>query len=62
LAARARTAHPAHPLTELPAELIAEYDRPMSVGAVITVDTAKPVDIGEVARQVVEAAGRTRRG
>jgi hypothetical protein len=26
-AARARTAHPAHPLTELPADLLAEYDR-----------------------------------
>jgi predicted kinase len=61
-AARARTAHPAHPLTELPAELIAEYDRPMAVGAVITVDTTNPVDIGEIARRVVEAARRARRG
>jgi hypothetical protein len=34
----------------------------MAVGAVITVDTTKPVDIGEVARRVVEAAARTRRG
>jgi predicted kinase len=44
-AERARTAHVAHPLRALPAELIAECDRPMGVGQIIEVDTARAVDL-----------------
>jgi predicted kinase len=47
---RARTAHPAHPLTQLPAELLADYDRPMAAGDVITVDTTGSVDVDSLVR------------
>jgi predicted kinase len=47
-AARAPTAHRAHPLTALPADLLAEYDRPMGIGPVIEVDTTGSVDVSAV--------------
>ena len=37
--------HAAHPLRELPPELLAEYDGPMGIGPVIEVDTRRPLDI-----------------
>ena len=52
-AARAHTAHAAHPLTELPAGLLAEYDRPMGVGDVIEVNTAEQVDLSALAAKLV---------
>jgi predicted kinase len=51
-AARARTAHAAHPLTELPADLLAEYDPPMGVGDIIEVDTSRPVDLTSLAARL----------
>ncbi len=45
--------HAAHPLKELPPELLAEYDRPVGIGRVITVDTCVPVDPSALAEQVV---------
>jgi predicted kinase len=51
-AERAPTAHPAHPLTELTAEMIAEFDRPMAVAEVIEVDTTKPVALDELAGRI----------
>jgi predicted kinase len=55
-AARARAGlHPAHPLTELSAEMRAEYDRPVGFGTVIRVDTSRPVDIATVVARI-EAA------
>jgi predicted kinase len=44
-AVRAITAHAAHPLTALSAELLAEFDGPMGVGPTIDVDTSQPVDL-----------------
>jgi len=44
-AVRARTAHPAHPLQALSADLIAELDQPMGGDVVIEVDTSQPVDV-----------------
>lgn len=51
-AARAPTAHAAHPLRALPAELIAASSRPMAAGRVIEVDTARPVDVAAVMQQL----------
>ena len=47
--ARAETAHPAHPLTELTAELLAEFDRPMTTAEVISIDTSQPVNMAALA-------------
>ena len=52
-AERARAAHPAHPLKELSAEMIAEFDRPMTTGTVIEVDTTTPVDLDHLANRIV---------
>jgi predicted kinase len=60
-AVRARTAHPAHPLTELPANLLAEYDRPMGVGDVIDVDTTQPVDLADLTTRLTSLINLTRR-
>ena len=51
-AERAATCHPVHVVTSLPPELLAEYDRPVGVGDLITVDTAGPVDAAAVAARV----------
>ncbi|MGO8961826.1 MAG: hypothetical protein ACLQFR_31315 [Streptosporangiaceae bacterium] len=56
---RARTCHPVHVVTELSAETLAEYDRPVGVGALITVDTTVPVDVMAVARAVRAHLGCT---
>lgn len=42
----------AHPLTELPPELLAEFDKPMGVGRVVTVDTSAAVDEPKLVSQV----------
>lgn len=55
-AERARTAHAAHPLRTLTPELIAACSRPMGVGHVIEVDTARPVDLPAV-MQALAALG-----
>ncbi|MFL6075446.1 MAG: AAA family ATPase [Mycobacteriales bacterium] len=47
-AARAPTAHAAHPLTELSTELVAEYDQPIGLGEVINIDTTRPVDLTQL--------------
>lgn len=57
-AVRARTAHPAHPLPALTAELIAEFDRPMGRGAVIEVDTTLPVDLTALTAHITALIGR----
>jgi predicted kinase len=53
-AERAATAHPAHPLRRLPAEMIAEFDRPMAAGEVIEVDTTEPIDANELAGRITD--------
>jgi len=57
-AARARTAHRAHPLRTLPADLLAEYGRPMGVGKVVEVDTSGSVDLGGLLRRLAPMIGR----
>ena len=56
-AQRARTAHPAHPLTELTPDLLAEYDRPMGIGQVIEVDTSAPVDLDQLTTRLESLIG-----
>jgi predicted kinase len=48
----ARPRHPVHVLTELTAEAAAEYDRPVGIGALVTVDTTAAVDVPAVADRV----------
>jgi predicted kinase len=44
--------HAAHPLKEMPPELLDEYDRPMGVGPVVEVDTRTAVDLDRVLAEV----------
>jgi predicted kinase len=48
----ARVAHPVHVVTTLQLEQMAEYDRPVGIGALVTVDTTIPVDMSVVAAAV----------
>ncbi|OFE15270.1 hypothetical protein BA895_05840 [Humibacillus sp. DSM 29435] len=41
-----------HVVTALTGEILAEFDTPMGVGELVTVDTSGPVDVGRVASQV----------
>lgn len=47
--------HTAHPLKELPPEMLAEYDRPVGIGPVIRVDTRFPVDMERLVANVRRA-------
>jgi hypothetical protein len=51
-----------HVVTSLTPDMLAEYDRPVGIGEVVTVDTAVPVDAAAVAAAVRarlrESAGR----
>jgi predicted kinase len=51
-AERAVASHPVHVVTSLTLEMLAEYDRPVGVGALITVDTTVPVDVADLAGRV----------
>ncbi len=44
--------HAAHPLKEIPPEMLDEYDRPMGLGPVVEVDTRTPVDLDRVLAEV----------
>jgi hypothetical protein len=48
----ARITHPVHVVTELDLEAMAEYDRPVGIGALVTVDTTIAVDVNAVATRV----------
>jgi len=54
----ARPTHPVHVIKTLPVEAMAEYDRPVGIGALVTVDTTRPVDVAAVAG-LVRAAQST---
>jgi hypothetical protein len=41
-----------HVVTTLGLEAMAEYDRPVGIGALVTVDTAVPADVDAVAMAV----------
>ena len=49
---RAPTCHPVHVVTRLTPGMLAEYDRPVGIGNLVTVDTARPVDLAAVAAAV----------
>ena len=49
---RAGIRHPVHVVTSLTPGMLAEYDRPVGIGEVVTVDTAAPVDAAAVAAAV----------
>jgi predicted kinase len=44
----ARLTHPVHVATTLQLEAMAEFDRPVGIGTLITVDTTVPVDVNAV--------------
>jgi predicted kinase len=44
--------HAAHPLKEMPPEMLDEYDRPMSLGPVVQVDTRTLVDLHTLLAEV----------
>ncbi len=54
--ARLRT-HPAHPVKELTAEMLAEHDRPIGIGTVVRVATEGACDVAAVAQRVRAAWG-----
>ncbi len=49
---RAATCHPIHVQASLPPDIRAEYDQPVGIGKLITVDTAVPADVAAVAAAV----------
>jgi predicted kinase len=49
---RASTCHPVHVLTSLTAAARAEYDQPVGLGQLITVNTERPVDVPGIAAAV----------
>jgi predicted kinase len=49
---RARTCHPIHVQDSVPADVRAEYDQPVGIGKLVTVDTAAPVDVMAVAAAI----------
>jgi predicted kinase len=51
-AERAAASHPVHVVTSLTPEMLAEFDRPVGIGELITVDTTAPVDVAALAGQV----------
>ena len=50
----ARGTHPVHVLTTLTLAAMAEYDRPVGIGDLISVDTTRPVDVAGVAARIHE--------
>jgi hypothetical protein len=51
-AARAAISHPVHVVTSLSPEFIAEFDCPVGIGELLTVDTTVPVAVAAVAEAV----------
>jgi predicted kinase len=54
----ARVTHPVHALTTLRLEAMAEWDRPVGIGALVTVDTTVTVAVTAVAAAVRDRFGR----
>ena len=53
LTARAAGRHRVHVVHDVPPEVMAEFDRPVGIGEVITVDTTRPVDVAALAGRVL---------
>jgi hypothetical protein len=47
-----------HVITTLQLEAMAEYDRPVGIGALVTVDTTVPVDVNAVASAIRDCYDR----
>jgi hypothetical protein len=56
---RARTCHPIHLQASVPPDVRAEYDQPVGIGKLVTVDTAIPVDVIAVAAAVAHICARS---
>lgn len=54
----ARATHPVHVVTTLQMEAMAEYDRPVGIGALVAVDTTMTVDVNAVASAVRDCYDR----
>jgi predicted kinase len=54
----ARVTHPVHVVTRLGMEAMAEYDRPVGIGTLVTVDTTVPVNVNAVAAAVRDCYNR----
>jgi hypothetical protein len=54
----ARVTHPVHVVTTLQLEAMAEFDRPVGIGALVTVDTTVRVDVNVVAATVRDCYDR----
>jgi predicted kinase len=52
----ARARHPIHIIEKMTIEAMSEYDRPVGIGTLVTVDTTAPVDVPAVAAQVRRCA------
>jgi hypothetical protein len=50
---RASTCHPIHVQASVPPEVRAEYDQPVGIGKLVTMDTTIPVDVTTVAAAVL---------
>jgi hypothetical protein len=48
----ARATHPVHVVTTLQREAVAEYDRPVGIGALVTIDTTLTVNVKAIASSV----------
>lgn len=44
--------HPVHVDREISADVLAEYERPLGVGTLISVDTSRPVDLAAVVGRI----------
>jgi predicted kinase len=51
----ARATHPVHVVTTLDLDAMAEYDRPVGIGSLVTIDTTAPVDVRAVGDRVRDA-------
>jgi predicted kinase len=52
-----RVTHPVHVVKSLTAEAMAEYDKPVGLGRLVTVDTAVAVDVAGIAARVRACCG-----
>jgi predicted kinase len=54
-----RLTHPVHVATRLQLDAMKEFDRPVGIGTLITVDTTVPVDVHPIAAAVRDCYNRT---
>lgn len=44
--------HRAHTMSELPAEYIAQFEKPIGIGTVVVVETLEPLDVASIAKEI----------